>query len=553
MLGETETPTLRGYLAVLWRRKLILMAAIVLCGAAGAAISARQKPMYQSSAQLILQNATLPSVLAPPNPVDNPDIANRRTATLATLARDPSVMRAALRLAPAVHGLTVSELRDASTVVPSDLSDVLSFQVTLHGRGAAATMATAYAHAFAKQERVAQLKAVDVAVTGLRRQLADQKRRLQAQHTRGAVSQATAQAYRTSVSNYQAVTTFRSVVAAGSGGSVQAADAVQQVAPQTTRNVAIGVAIGVLVGVVAAFVRDAFDLRIRRVRGIESLLGTPLLARLATPPRKVVRRGGLVMYSRPQSEHGEAYRVLVANFDLANASSQSKVIMLTSAAAREGKTTATANLGIALARAGRRVAILDFDFHRPTLGGYFGLGKVSGLSDVLTGAAALSEATNRVPIRDSVNGTPSERPGDGELTVIPAGQAAARALDRVSTPLVGDLLEVAKHEFDVVLVDTPPLMAASEGLALAKEVDAVIMLVRADRAASEQLQDLRRRLQLSGRPVLGFIVTGSERQGGYGFDQPAYYKKGAVDNGQWSVSGNGHRAEVRLSGTRVET
>ena len=52
MLGETETPTLRGYLAVLWRRKLILMAAIVLCGAAGAAISARQKPMYQSSAQL---------------------------------------------------------------------------------------------------------------------------------------------------------------------------------------------------------------------------------------------------------------------------------------------------------------------------------------------------------------------------------------------------------------------------------------------------------------------------------------------------------------------
>ena len=194
MLGETETPTLRGYLAVLWRRKLILVAAIVLCGAAGAAISVRQKPMYQSSAQLILQNATLPSVLAPPNPVDNPDIANRRTATLATLARDPSVMRAALRLAPAVHGLTVSELRDASTVVPSDLSDVLSFQVTLHGRGAAATMATAYAHAFAKQERVAQLKAVDVAVTGLRRQLADQKRRLQAQHTRGAVSQATAQA-----------------------------------------------------------------------------------------------------------------------------------------------------------------------------------------------------------------------------------------------------------------------------------------------------------------------------------------------------------------------
>jgi hypothetical protein len=79
------------------------------------------------------------------------------------------------------------------------------------------------------------------------------------------------------------------------------------------------------------------------------------------------------------------------------------------------------------------------------------------------------------------------------------------------------------------------------------------MLVRADRAASEQLEDLRRRLQLSGRPVLGFIVTGSERQGGYGFDQPAYHKKGAIDNGHWSVSGNGHRAEVRLGGTRVET
>jgi succinoglycan biosynthesis transport protein ExoP len=283
------------------------------------------------------------------------------------------------------------------------------------------------------------------------------------------------------------------------------------------------------------------------------VLGTSLLARLATPPRKVVRRGGLVMYSRPQSEHGDAYRVLVANFDLANASSQSKVIMLTSAAAREGKTTATANLGIALARAGRRVAILDFDFHRPTLGGYFGLENASGLSDVLTGAAALSEALNRVPIRDSVDGIPRERSGDGELTVVPAGRAPARALDRVSTPHVGDLLEVTKHEFDVVLVDTPPLMAASEGLALAKEVDAVIMLVRADRAAAEQLEELRRRLQLSGRLVLGFIVTGGAPQGGYGFSPSAHYNKAAVDHDPWSVSGNGHRAEVRLGGTRVET
>ena len=84
MLGEPETPTLRGYLAVLWRRKLILMAAIVLCGAAGAAISARQKPMYQSSAQLILGSGRAPQGSPPRGDRDLPPPRRRGRSSRAS-------------------------------------------------------------------------------------------------------------------------------------------------------------------------------------------------------------------------------------------------------------------------------------------------------------------------------------------------------------------------------------------------------------------------------------------------------------------------------------
>jgi Mrp family chromosome partitioning ATPase len=225
------------------------------------------------------------------------------------------------------------------------------------------------------------------------------------------------------------------------------------------------------------------------------------------------------MQTDPDTEYGEAYRVLVANLDLSNVVRQAKTIMVTSATVGEGKTTATGNLGLALARGGRDVAIIDFDFHRPNLGAFFGLGIVPGVSDVLVGRAALSQASYTVHLddrdeqSDSLLGTPNQ----GKLTVIPAGQSTRAAIDRLSAPVVGNLVAELRERFEIVLFDTPPLLVVSEGLTLSKQVEGMVIVTSAEKIAEPQLREMRQRLALVTCTPLGFIITGAEDEEGYSY------------------------------------
>ena len=162
----------------------------------------------------------------------------------------------------------------------------------------------------------------------------------------------------------------------------------------------IGLGLGLLLGIGLAFLREAFDTRLRSGAQIGELLNLPLLARVPAPKKRYARAQELVMIAEPASAGAEAFRRLRMNLEFASVAKPSQVVMMTSAMAQEGKSTTLANLGVALALAGKSVAIIDLDLHRPAQAGFFRLGDDQpGLTSVVLGYMHLGRRVGRRPVR----------------------------------------------------------------------------------------------------------------------------------------------------------
>ena len=166
---------------------------------------------------------------------------------------------------------------------------------------------------------------------------------------------------------------------------VQPADDAPKVGPRTVRNGLIAFCLGLVLALVVVFLADALDTRVKSVDAIREALGLRLLGRLTTPSSRLRKRHGLVMLADPTGSEAEQFRSLRWSLDLANADHDARTIMVTSAVDGEGKSTTVANLAITLARAGRRVVVIDADLVKPHLHRLFGLDQQPGLTDVELG------------------------------------------------------------------------------------------------------------------------------------------------------------------------
>ena len=149
----------------------------------------------------------------------------------------------------------------------------------------------------------------------------------------------------------------------------------------------LGLMLGIVLGLGLAFVVDALDTRVRSANEVGERLGLPQLARVPPPPKGFAKDDRLVMLAQPTGTNAEAFRMLRTNLDFADARERSgaRTILVTSAVEQEGKSTTAANLAIAEARAGRRVALVDLDLRVPYLDRFFGLLHAEGITDVALG------------------------------------------------------------------------------------------------------------------------------------------------------------------------
>jgi capsular exopolysaccharide synthesis family protein len=287
--------------------------------------------------------------------------------------------------------------------------------------------------------------------------------------------------------------------------------------PKTSRNTALGAILGLLLGLGIVFLLERFDRRIREPKDLESIYDLPLLG--VVPESSALSRsgGGQGEAGAPlPSGESEAFHLIRAHMRYFNVDRELRTLMVASAAPSDGKTTIARHLAAAAARVGSRVLLLEADLRRPTIAQQLGLTAGRGVSDVLIGSVAFTEALHTIQLVAPSN----DRPDGHSFDVLVAGATPPpNPGELIESRAMETLLEHAKSMYDFVVIDTPPLTAVSDAFPLLKKVDGVIIVGRVGRNRRDVAERLHETLTGAGAPLLGVIANGfkSGRRGGYGY------------------------------------
>ena len=375
-------------------------------------------------------------------------------------------------------------------------------------------LATAYAQQFVNWSNQQAVKGIPAKLRSLSRQIAALEKKInletqQSGHSSSAVADNTQLG---KLLNTQQLYQGAQQSLANNNVMAQPATSATKVRPATTRNIAMGFGLGLVIGLVLVSLAEALDTRIRHSDEVVGWLGLPLLTRIPIPPRQLRKAGSLGMLDDEGGLQTEAYRKLRINLDFANLQIKARTIMVTSASEQEGKSTTVGNLAVALARAGRRVVLVDLDLRKPYLDHFFDLTGRPGLTDVALGNVTLDQALWSIPVPGSDGG-----PQAGSLHVLPSGPMPPNPADLIESSVVSEVLLDLAERADVVLLDSAPLLPVSDGIVLSNKVDAMLIVVRATTVKRPVLAELQRVLASCPAAKLGFVLTGSDEGEGYGY------------------------------------
>ena len=270
--------------------------------------------------------------------------------------------------------------------------------------------------------------------------------------------------------------------------------------PRPRVNAVLGLVLGLLLGVGVALALELFDRRFKDEEGVERFFGMPIAGAL---PALARRRGA------PSTQPGEReqYGLLAANLGLSNVTGPDRtVLMVTSAAPGEGKTSVTLGLARSCARLGLRVIAIEADLRRPGFTRHVGVTVEHGVAGILDGTANL---VDEVVMLDADTLKPSYDGASegGRFGIVPAGSLPANPQQALSRPGMRQLVDAARSLADVVLIDTSPIGTVNDAVALTSLVDGVVFIVRLDTTTKDAAHRAMRVLTNVGAPPYDIVVT----------------------------------------------
>ena len=217
------------------------------------------------------------------------------------------------------------------------------------------------------------------------------------------------------------------------------------------------------------------------------------------------------LLSRPLSGFAEAFRGLRTSILYARLGQAVKVVAVTSALPGEGKTTTSVCLAISAAQAGSRGVVVDCDIRRRNVSRLLGVSADKGLLDVLEGSATLKEAV----LLDEASGA----------WVLPLAKREFTPHEVFNTPAMDNLLKQLRQQFDLVILDTAPLLAIAETRVLASQADAAVFLMRWRKTPAKAAEAALQALRSSDAAIAGVVLTQVDvnEQARYGYGDPGYY------------------------------
>src|SRR5215467_1400457 len=283
--------------------------------------------------------------------------------------------------------------------------------------------------------------------------------------------------------------------------------------PAKTRNIMLAFLVGIVGGIGLALLREYLDNTVKTPDDVETLARLPSLAVVPTftdengssRKHRLLGRAAvnghekrieLVAQHLPKSQMSEAFRALRTSLLLSQADHPPQVILVTSALPREGKTTAAANLAVTLAQLGDRTLLIDADLRKPGVGRLLNLtdGKYAGLSSYLAGVSSLDLVA--VP-----------HPSIANLVAIPTGPLPPNPADLLSSHKLADAIRQLRSQYKFIVIDSPPIMAATDAVIVSVQADGVLLVVRSGETPKEAFTRARDLLSSVKCHLLGVVLN----------------------------------------------
>ncbi|HEY6887601.1 MAG TPA: P-loop NTPase [Solirubrobacter sp.] len=524
--SSSQQPHIADYLRPLWTRKWLVFLAVAVATGGVYAYYAHKPKVYRT--------ATLVYVKDPGDPVSGTPSLQSTDRTVSNQASLLYSRDTAATVAGKIgFSGSPAELLRRISITSRAGQDFVNVTATAPTPDEAALIANAYAKEFVEFINNSQSDRIKRALELTRTQLRDTPR---GPASSGSRSNLTAQVQRLELAADVPPTITRQVD--------PALPPQHPFEPRPVRNALFAFALSLILAVAAAFGLERFDRRLKRPDQVEGLYRAPLLATLPHTDKPAPIKNGEAALG---AEFQEAFRVLRTNVELARLDTPPRTIVVTSAVPGEGKSTVVRNLALAYRETGKRVAVIEADLRRPSLGALFGDAGGGGLTDVLRQEADLSDVVVQIgasmPGFDELvqlelehGGTAPNGNGNGHtnghgkahgtITLLRSGARPANPPAVLGSARVAEVLDQIRDHHDIVLIDTAPLLAVTDTVPLLRYADAAIVVCRLGVTSRDTARRLVEFLdRVPGLDLLGvvandlsnFEASGYGYGGGYGY------------------------------------
>lgn len=545
-LGQDVVPDfeIRSHLRVLSRRRKLILLPVLLLVFSTVVMSYLQDPVFEGEAKVLLDQPQGESVLGDPSQAVDPA---RRLQTELEVVRSAAVRSVVEAQIGAIGKVEVSQVPD---------TDVISIKAAGPTRGRATEVARAYALAYLEYRRAREVDELEAAGRKLRDRIDSLQAQIDAldQRRRSAdpASASTLSADREQLISQQALFMHRldelrveAELKTGGGRLVTDAISTTQVRPTPVRNGVLALVLGLMLTVGLAFAVEHLNDTIRTKEELDQAL--PGVRVLGIIPKADAAAEGTADARRvvtplapPGLPFGEAFLTLRTSIQFLGVERAPRVLQVTSAVPGEGKTSLTANLGVVFARAGQRVLMIDCDLRRARLHECFGIGNRLGFTSLLVESATPARVIQRVPTFDNLWLLPS-----GPLPMNPSELLGAQATSKVLAELAG--------RFDVIIIDSPPVLPITDALALSAWVDAVLLVVGAGSTSRRDVQRSAELLKAVEAPLVGTVLNRADAEENYGYAYAYSDDEGFGQHGRRSGRQRGRTLEPKSSRRRGGT